>query len=99
MASFPRPEDIFIQTSESQVGRALRTQRWKYSVVAPSRHGWNDSYEEQFLYDLEADPYELNNLVGRKSYKDVTEQLRERLKKRMQMAGEEVPAIAPTPDA
>ena len=27
-------QEIFIQISESQVGRAIRTQRWKYSVVA-----------------------------------------------------------------
>jgi arylsulfatase A-like enzyme len=90
---------MFIQISESQVGRALRTQRWKYSVVALDKHGWRDShadsYVEQFLYDLEADPYELNNLVGRKSHQEVAQMLREQLKKRMHMAGEHVPAIEP----
>lgn len=92
------PEEVFVQISESQVGRAIRTRRWKYSVVAPDKDGWNDAcadyYEEQFLYDLEADPYELNNLVGKKSHEEVARQLQERLKIRMQLAGEAVPVIA-----
>src|SRR5205814_2291086 len=29
------PEEVFIQISEAEVGRAVRTQRWKYGVVAP----------------------------------------------------------------
>ena len=30
-------DDVFIQISESQVGRAVRTKRWKYSIRAGSR--------------------------------------------------------------
>ena len=33
------PDDVFIQISEAQVGRALRTKRWKYGVDAPDKQG------------------------------------------------------------
>ncbi len=33
------PEETFVQISEAQVGRAVRTHRWKYGVNAPGRHG------------------------------------------------------------
>jgi arylsulfatase A-like enzyme len=36
------PEEVFIQISESQVGRAVRTQRWKYNVAAPDADGRRD---------------------------------------------------------
>jgi arylsulfatase A-like enzyme len=56
-------EEIFAQISESQVGRAVRTQRWKYAVTAPDKVGWkdpnSDCYVEEYLYDVEHDPYEL----------------------------------------
>ncbi len=94
--------DIFIQISESQVGRAIRTQRWKYAVIAPDLSGWNDAnsdhYVEAFLYDLYADPYELSNVVGCESHQAVRDHLRERLVTRMKAAGETVPTITPNPD-
>jgi arylsulfatase A-like enzyme len=78
------PDDIFIQISESQVGRAIRTSRWKYSVSAPDKRVWvfehaSDQYKEEFLYDLEADPHELANLIGYDSHQEVAARLRERL--------------------
>lgn len=95
------PEEAFIQISESQVGRALRTRRWKYSVVAPGVPGWqqpgSDRYVEEFLYDLPADPYELTNLIGLDAYAEVTQQLRARLIARMVAAGETAPIIEPAP--
>lgn len=73
-------KDVFIQISESQVGRSIRTKRWKYAVVAHDKNGWNDSastqYKEELLYDLQADPYELTNIIGLEVYDTVTEQLR-----------------------
>ena len=36
-------QEVFIQISETQVGRAIRTKRWKYSVWAPERKGNRDS--------------------------------------------------------
>jgi len=95
------PEEVFIQISESQVGRAVRTQRWKYSVVAPDRDGGQDPdadrYVEEFLYDLEADPYELTNLIGLESHREVATVMRQRLVRRMAEVGEAEPAIEPAP--
>ncbi len=91
------PDDVFVQISESQVGRAVRTARWKYGVTAPDGNGWNDAsamrYQEQYLYDLQADPYEQNNLVADPALASVREELRERLIARMIAAGEMRPEI------
>jgi len=93
------PDDVFIQISESQVGRAIRTERWKYSVSAPDRDAWDDAgsdrYVEEFLYDLEADPHELTNLAGLESFRELAAELRERLIRRMVAAGEAAPSIEP----
>lgn len=92
-----RSRDIFIQISESQVGRAIRTDRWKYSVEAPDRDPVHDAgspeYTEAFLYDLEHDPYELHNLIHSKAHEEICIVLAEKLKKCMAEAGEPIPAI------
>ena len=93
------PAEAFVQISESQVGRAVRTHRWKYSVQAPGKVGHDDPdsdyYVEEFLYDLDADPYELSNLASVSSHADVRADLRDRLIRRMVEAGEQAPTIAP----
>jgi arylsulfatase A-like enzyme len=95
------PEEVFIQVSESQVGRAVRTHRWKYGVDAPDRHGGRDSasdrYVEEYLYDLYADPYELTNLAGLESHAETSAFLRDRLIRLMVAAGEPAPVIDPAP--
>ena len=77
------PDDVFIQISESQVGRAVRTKRWKYGVTAANGNGWSDKdaqvYTEQYLYDLEYDPHEQVNLTGYASHKEVSKKMGERL--------------------
>ncbi|WP_238403305.1 sulfatase-like hydrolase/transferase [Paenibacillus mesophilus] len=92
------PEEVLVQISESQVGRAIRTDRWKYSVNAPQLHGWSDSasehYVEDLLYDLESDPYELVNLIGLESYRSVADDLKRRLISRLVEIGEPEPVIA-----
>lgn len=94
-------DEVFVQISESQVGRAIRTKRWKYAVHAPDRDPIRDShslrYEEQFLYDLAADPYELTNLAGFRSHREIADRLRERLIRRIVEAGEPEPVIAEAP--
>jgi arylsulfatase A-like enzyme len=95
------PEEVFIQISEAQVGRAVRTHRWKYGVTAPGKDGWRDpaseQYVEEYLYDLRADPYELTNLIGLASHREVAAVMRERLIRRMVEAGEAEPSIDPAP--
>ncbi|MGW7520935.1 sulfatase-like hydrolase/transferase [Streptomyces sp. NPDC054796] len=97
-----RPEEVFIQISESHVGRAVRTARWKYAVRAPEADPWNepgaDRYTESELYDLDADPYELTNLAGRTSHRQIAEALREALLRRMEHAGEKRPVVEPAPE-
>jgi arylsulfatase A-like enzyme len=91
------PEEVFVQISESQVGRSVRTARWKYSVEATDKDGLRDAnadrYEETHLYDLQADPYELTNLIGLESHRQVAEVMRGRLLRRMKAAGEAEPEI------
>ena len=76
-------DEIFVQISESQVGRALRTRRWKYSARAEGLDGSGqpgaETYTEDCLYDLDADPYEMNNLAGLLSHRELADRLRERL--------------------
>lgn len=95
------PDDIFVQISESQVGRCVRTKRWKYSVCAQSldgrMHPGASEYQDEFLYDLYSDPYELTNLVGLSSHQTLVNHLRERLVKRMLQAGEEKPSFLDAP--
>lgn len=96
------PDDVFIQISESAVGRAIRTSRWKYYVQADGADGRADAagaprYREQHLYDLDADPYELNDLAGIEAYIPVATVLRDRLLHRMAEVGEKRPDIEPAP--
>lgn len=96
------PQEAFIQISEAQVGRALRTERWKYCVDAPDKETWHDHqrgatrYKEQYLYDLQADPYELNNLVEYDVYNDIKSELKARLLRWMRNIGEEEAEIIDT---
>ncbi len=78
-------DDIFIQISESYVGRAIRTKKYKYCIIDPTKHPYKDSYsliyEEQYLYDLEKDPLEKINLINSDSYENVRKELRSKIKK------------------
>lgn len=93
------PEEVFMQISESQVGRAIRTKKWKYAVKANGKDGnyysCSDIYNESFLYDLENDPDEKNNLVSDSKYENIRKQLSQVLIERMKDAGEKEPIILP----
>lgn len=100
-------DDLFVQISEAQTGRAIRTHRWKYSVRSleigedgqPLIARAAETYTEDCLYDLLADPWELTNLIDNDAYADVTDDLRARLIKRMSEAGEKTPQIIEAPRA
>lgn len=89
---------VFIQISESQVGRAIRTKKYKYSVralgVGYVRHS-SPVYFEDFLYDLEKDPIEKHNLVKDPAYKQVRAELKQMLIKQMTEVGEKKPLVLP----
>jgi arylsulfatase A-like enzyme len=74
-------EGVLVQVSESEVGRALRTARWKYYVFAPDAGDvpCTDTYTERALYDLDADPYELDNLLDSENHRGVAAELRRQL--------------------
>lgn len=99
-AGDPGWEDaVYIQISESYVGRAVRTQQYKYVVYAPDKHPFEDAgsgvYQERYLFDLKADPLEKFNLLGEARYASIQEQLRERLVRFAASAGEGAIRIDP----
>jgi len=94
------PNEVFVQISESSCGRAVRTKRWTYCVEAPrgkARFGCCDSnvYKEAYLYDLQTDPHQKNNLVASAEHQKTREELRKALLRRMAEAGEKTPTILP----
>ncbi|WP_341473172.1 sulfatase-like hydrolase/transferase [Ruthenibacterium lactatiformans] len=92
------PEVIFMQISENQVGRAIRTPEWKYSVRADAdgiADSGADVYYEDCLYDLKHDPFERTNLANDPNFAQTRAQLAELLKQQMKIAGEACPQILP----
>ncbi|MEG0085607.1 MAG: DUF4976 domain-containing protein, partial [Niameybacter sp.] len=89
-------EDVFLQISESQIGRAIRTKQYKYAIRAqgdPWKVPSETTFYEDYLYNLEEDPHEQNNLIEVAAYEGVREKLRERMKKRMEEVEKECPII------
>ncbi|MDP0497305.1 MAG: sulfatase-like hydrolase/transferase [Verrucomicrobiota bacterium JB024] len=94
------PLEAYVQVGDrnTRMGRAIRTKRWKYGVTALpelSIGAYADAYEETHLYDLENDPYELDNLVNAEVHAPVRETLRRRLIARMEAVGEPPAKIIP----
>ncbi|MCI8677026.1 MAG: sulfatase-like hydrolase/transferase [Lawsonibacter sp.] len=92
-----RLNEIFAQISESRVGRCIRTARYTYSVYAPGVNGGEAAaasrYSDDFLYDMEKDPHQLNNVVADPAYLQVKEELRSRLLDWIERAEGTRPAI------
>jgi uncharacterized sulfatase len=78
-----KPDEVFAQISESRLGRCIRTNKYLYSVYAPHINGGemasSSVYLDDYLYDMEKDPYQLNNIVEDKSYLPIKEELKSRL--------------------
>ncbi|MDE3199074.1 MAG: DUF4976 domain-containing protein, partial [Acidobacteriota bacterium] len=91
--------EVYIQMREEALGRAIRTDHWKYCVFAPDvtdpKQPWSDRYVERHLYDLRNDPNEIVNLAGRKDMQEISKELRERLIARIAENGEPRPEIVP----
>ncbi len=94
------PEEVYAEIFETNLSRCVRTKRWRYSVrkteEGPEKGNWW-VFREDCLYDLLADPYELNNLAGLESHRQVANVMKERLVRRMAVAGEDKPDIEPAP--
>lgn len=78
---------VFIQISESIVGRAIRTDKFKYCVFDPSKNPWKDSYSDNYtplyLYDLEKDPLETTNLINDSEYTNILKILNKEITKQI----------------
>jgi arylsulfatase A-like enzyme len=91
-------DEVYIQMREEALGRAIRTEQWKYCVFDPDAkpdQPWSDRYVERHLYDLKNDPNEIVNLAGRNDTKEIAAKLRERLIARIVENGEPKPVITP----
>jgi len=89
------PDHVFAQISESQTGRCVRTDQWKYSVSIPERKLSSPFYHEEFLYDLVDDPHERNNLVSDPDLADVRAELAEMLRADIARVEGQEPEIRP----
>ena len=91
------PEEVLVQISEAEGGRAVRTQRWKYGITALDEKWWDypsaRRYREAYLYDLQHDPCELTNLINKESHQKVRQVMRDRLLRRMVEIGEPRPEV------
>lgn len=93
-------EAVFVQVSEAQTARAIRTARYTYSVRSlnlPYISGKMGAklYFEDYLYDNSTDPDQKHNLIKDKASADVRKQLKARLVAEMKNAGEAEPKILP----
>jgi uncharacterized sulfatase len=96
-------EAVFIQTSESQIGRAVRTSRFKYGVSMPVARAddprWaSPAYMEECFYDLSRDPNELDNLLGDPGYERERAELRALLLDYVREVEGQRPEIFPNPE-
>ena len=93
-------KEIFVQTSEDKISRIIRTKKWKYSISRPmdfvslqNADKESAEFEEEFLYHLENDPHERNNLVYKPEYNFIKIDLQKKLIANMIAAGEKKPLI------
>ena len=92
----PERDCVFVQISESHIGRAVRTKKWKYSARAIGS-GWHKPkaihYFDDYLYDMENDSHEKNNLANNEKYESIISQMRDLLAREMINAGEKKPVF------
>lgn len=76
-------ENVYVEISESQLGRAIRTKDYTYSVKKRKSLGVctpdSNVYIEDKLYDNNLDPHQTNNLIKDSKYSDIRYTLRKQL--------------------
>lgn len=84
------PQDVLVQISESQIGRALRTRTHTYAAAAPTRNPFAghlqpgaDRYVGTHLYDNVADPHQRSNLIDDPTAAVLRDELAQRLAERI----------------
>ena len=60
---------------DGQEWRAFRTKKYTYAVFK--------SDGQEFLFDDQSDPLQMNNLIKKKEYQDIAEDLRNKMYKKM----------------
>jgi arylsulfatase A-like enzyme len=89
----------YFQISQSICGRGIRTPDWCYCAFDPMVRGgeaeYSSNYQDFALYSISGDPAEMVNLVGRPEYRDVANELRAELLKRIAAIGEPQTTITP----
>jgi arylsulfatase A-like enzyme len=90
---------VYFQISQSICGRGIRTSDWCYCAFDPTvQYGeaeYSKNYQDFALYSIAGDPAETLNLIGRPEYKEIANQLRAELLKRITAAGEPEATITP----
>ncbi len=89
----------YFQISQEICARGIRTRDWCYCAFDPTvPHGeaeYGTQYQDYALFSVGADPAQAVNLVGRPEYREVADQLREEVQKRMIAIGEPDTTITP----
>lgn len=94
--SKPDTEYAFIQISESQCGRAIRTKQYTYSVsCAKILSSSSKIYFEDYLYDNFVDKAQENNLISSKEYKHIKDELKKKLISQISKIEKKRPIILP----
>ena len=74
---------VYVEISESQLGRAIITKDYTYSCKKRGSFGSeakeSNHYVDDKLYDNEKDPYQKNNLIRKASYKKIKKELSQKL--------------------
>lgn len=94
----------FIQISETQIGRAFRTERYTYSIkrggmaksyaqYVATKKNESNYYFEDYLYDNEKDPYQTKNLIKDPAYAGHRSDSHIMMAYLMEQAGEKPPKI------
>lgn len=90
---------VYFQISQSICGRGIRTSDWCYCVYDPTvKQGdakYSTHYQDFAMYSIAGDPSQTLNLIGRPQYKDIADELRAELQKRIVAAGEPEATITP----